>query len=75
MNSSAAERRDQLRLSKTQLEAMRTMANEGYLPTNRVLEAERQASLASAAVSDDLSAISRTQGQIGEIRQRIALVN
>lgn len=75
MNASLADRREQLRLSKAQLDAMRTMANEGYLPVNRALEAERQSSLASAAVSDDLSAISRTQGQLGEIRQRIALVN
>lgn len=75
MNASLLERKEQLRLSAAQVDGFRLMANEGYMASNRLIDVERQSAALSAAVSDDQAGIARVKGQLGEVRQRIALAN
>lgn len=62
---------EQLRLLKEELRGQRELANEGYLPRNRLLEQERLLAQLSGAISEDIGNIGRTQRGISEIKARM----
>ncbi|HWI84498.1 HlyD family type I secretion periplasmic adaptor subunit [Ramlibacter sp.] len=64
-------RRTQMSLLNEELSHTRELVKEGYAPRNRQLELERNASEASASVSELLGNITRAQRSIAELRQRI----
>jgi protease secretion system membrane fusion protein len=72
MQAGTEQKRVQLRFSEEQLTGMREMEKAGYLPRNRLLEAERTHASLLALLSDDQTQMSRTQGQLGEVRMRMA---
>lgn len=61
---------EQQRLLKEQLEGLRDLARDGFIPRNRLLELERTYAQLSASLSEDLGNIARGQRQIGEIKLR-----
>lgn len=73
MKQSLAQKQAQVKFSQSQIDGLRLMASEGYIAQNRLLEAERSNSAVSGSLSDDYANIARTEGQLAEVRQRIAL--
>lgn len=63
-------KREQQRILKEQLDAMRELSRDGFVPRNRLLELERTAVQLATSMSEDLGNIARSQRQIGEIRLR-----
>lgn len=61
---------EQRKFLREQLDAMRDLAREGFVPRNRLLELERASLQLDASVSEDAGTIARGQRQIGEIRLR-----
>jgi membrane fusion protein, protease secretion system len=61
----------QLRLLKEQVDSIRGLASDGYLPRNRLLEHERTLAQISASISEDSGTLGRNQSQIGELRLRV----
>ena len=62
---------EQSRLLLEELQGLRELAAEGYLPRNRLSEQERLLAQLSGAISEDLGNLGRTQQSIGEIRMRM----
>ncbi|MBP6019519.1 MAG: HlyD family type I secretion periplasmic adaptor subunit [Burkholderiaceae bacterium] len=66
-----ANRKAQLGFIHRELTGVRELAKEGYLPRNRVLALERDASHLRAALSSDLVETGRARNQIAELKLRI----
>lgn len=54
-----------------ELEGVRSLAAEGYIPRNRMLELERSASELNGALAQNVADIGRTRNQIAELKLRI----
>jgi membrane fusion protein, protease secretion system len=63
---------DQLRLLREQLKNQRELADEGFLPRNRVLEQERTVASMQGAMAEDLGSIGRNRQSMAEIKTRMA---
>ena len=63
-------KKQQLQLLKEQLSGTRDLANEGFVPRNRLLELERTYSQLSTAIAEDSSSIERVLRQISELKLR-----
>jgi protease secretion system membrane fusion protein len=63
---------EQLRLLREQLKNQRELADEGFLPRNRVLEQERAVSNMMGAIAEDTGNIGRNRQSIAEMKTRIA---
>ena len=63
-------KKQQLALLKEQLDGLRDLANEGYVPRNRLLEMERSFAQLNGAISEDISNIGRSLRQISEFKMR-----
>jgi membrane fusion protein, protease secretion system len=64
-------RRQQLSLLNDELSHTRELVKEGYAPRNRQLELERNVSETNAALAELLGNITRSQRNIGELRQKM----
>lgn len=64
-------RRSQIGFIQKQLEGIRDLAKDGYVPRNRMLELEREAAQLQAALSTDLVEAGRARNQIAELKLRI----
>ena len=60
----------QLQFLKEQLDTSRSLAKEGYVSRNQLLDLERSFSQLNTAASDDLSNLSRSKWQISEFKLR-----
>ncbi|MGA8515065.1 MAG: HlyD family type I secretion periplasmic adaptor subunit [Burkholderiaceae bacterium] len=63
-------KKQQLQFLKEQLDGIRDLANEGYVPRNRLLELERTYAQLTTAISEDISNIGRGVRQISEFKLR-----
>lgn len=70
LESSRASKLQQLEFLKEQLENMRVLAQDGYVPRNRVLELERTHAQLTGDISEDTGNIGRIQRQISELNLR-----
>ncbi|MHC5348740.1 HlyD family type I secretion periplasmic adaptor subunit [Pseudomonas sp. A46] len=61
----------QASLLEQELEGVRSLAAEGYIPRNRMLELERSASELNGALAQNVADIGRTRNQIAELKLRI----
>lgn len=66
-----ANRGAQVGFINRELKGVRELAKEGYLPRNRMLELERDASHLRAALSGDVVEVGRARNQIAELKLRI----
>jgi protease secretion system membrane fusion protein len=66
-------KKEQMTMLKTQLDSMRDLAKDGYLPRNRLIDQERIYAQLSGAVSEDIGNIGRSQSQIMELTLRRSL--
>ena len=64
-------RRSQIGFIQQELTGVRELAKDGYLPRNRMLELERDASQLQAALSTDVVEAGRARNQIAELKLRI----
>lgn len=55
-----------------QLEGMRELASDGYVPRNRYLEVDRMHAQINGAIAEDTGNLGRLKYQVSEIRQRMA---
>jgi protease secretion system membrane fusion protein len=70
LESSRASKQQQLKFLKEQLENMRELAQDGYVPRNRVLELEGTHAQLMSDIFADTGNIGRTQRQISEFNLR-----
>ncbi|MGI9217149.1 MAG: HlyD family type I secretion periplasmic adaptor subunit [Hydrogenophaga sp.] len=63
-------KQQQMRLLKEQVDSMRDLARDGFVPRNRLLDLERGLSQIVVAIADDTGSLGRTQRQIGELKLR-----
>lgn len=61
----------QIKLLNQELDGVRSLAAEGYVTRNRMLELERNAAELSASLAQNIAEIGRTRNQIAEIKLRI----
>jgi protease secretion system membrane fusion protein len=66
-----ANRGAQVGFMNRELTGVRELAKEGYLPRNRMLELERDASHLRAALSSDVVEVGRARNQVAELKLRI----
>ncbi|HUH88510.1 MAG TPA: HlyD family type I secretion periplasmic adaptor subunit [Pusillimonas sp.] len=66
-----ANRQAQVGYINSELKGVRELAKAGYLPRNRMLELERDASHLRASLSGDVVEVGRAQNQIAELKLRI----
>lgn len=66
-------KQEQLAALREQLQNMRELAREGYVPRNRLLDTERLFAQINGEISSDLGTIGRTQSQIAELKLRASL--
>lgn len=64
-------RRNQIGFIHKQLEGIRDLAKDGYVPRNRMFELEREAAQLQAALSNDMVEAGRARNQIAELKLRI----
>jgi protease secretion system membrane fusion protein len=69
--SSQTSKQAQARLLKQQIDDTRGLAQDGYIPRNRLLELERSLAQIDSSISEDGGVLGRSQKQISEIRLRI----
>ncbi len=62
---------EQFKLLLAELQGLRELAAEGYLPRNRLSEQERLLAQLGGAISEDIGNLGRTQQAIAETRMRI----
>lgn len=60
----------QQRLLKEQVDNLRDLARDGFVPRNRVLELERSQAQLLSEIAEDAGTIARSQRQIAELRLR-----
>ncbi len=70
LQESMESKKQQSQFLKEQLEGMRGLAKEGFVPRNRLLELERTYAQINGAISEDIGNIGRTQRQITELIMR-----
>ncbi|MBA5687978.1 HlyD family type I secretion periplasmic adaptor subunit [Duganella sp. LX47W] len=70
LEASRASKKDQVVFLKEQLDNLRDLAKDGYVPRSRLLDAERSYSQLLGAIAEDTGNIGRTQRQIAEITLR-----
>lgn len=70
LEESRDSKKEQMALTKGQLEGMRDLAKEGYIARNRLLDVERTYAQLSGALSEDIGNIGRIQRQIMELTLR-----
>ena len=63
----------QLRLLQQQIDGMRDLAKDGYMPRNRLLELERNYAQIEASIAEDTGNLGRNQSQVSELRLRALL--
>lgn len=63
-------KKEQMAMLKTQLDGMRDLAKDGYLPRNRLIDQERSYAQLSGAISEDIGNIGRSQRQVMELNLR-----
>ena len=61
-------KQQQLQFIKEQLDGMRELAKDGYLPRNRLLDTEQSYAQVSAAISEDIGNIGRGQREIAQLK-------
>lgn len=71
LDESRKARLEQVKLLREEISNQRSLANDGFLPRNRLSEQERQLSALMAASSEDISNLGRTRQGIVETRARI----
>ncbi|MBO3275891.1 HlyD family type I secretion periplasmic adaptor subunit [Pseudomonas schmalbachii] len=64
-------RATQARFLQEQLAGTRTLAAEGYIPRNRMLELERSAAELNAGQAENINNIARVRSQVTELKLRI----
>lgn len=64
-------RRSQIDFARQELDGVRQLAKDGYLPRNRMLNLERDVAQLQAALSNDIIEAGRTRNQIAELKLRI----
>jgi len=70
LEQSRESKQEQIRLLREQLDGVRDLARDGYVPRNRLLELERSHAQLAASMSEDLGNIGRGQRQIAELKLR-----
>lgn len=70
MKLSLEGKQTQLQLLREQVDGLRELTREGFVPRNRLLEMERSQAQLQAAVAEDTGQIGRSQRQIAELRLR-----
>ncbi len=63
---------DQLKLMHEQIKNQQSLADEGFLPRNRVLEQQRTAASLVGAIAEDIGAAGRNRQAVAEVRARMA---
>src|SRR5690606_23623152 len=71
LNQVQSNRKSQIGYLQRELQGVRKLAGEGYLPRNRMYELERNAAQLRAALSSDTVEAGRTRNQIAELKLRI----
>ena len=71
IESSRLAKEEQLRLLREQLKNQRDLADEGFLPRNRVLDQERTVAAMVGAIAEDTGNIGRTRQSIAEVKARM----
>lgn len=66
-------RNNQLRLVRQELEQTRPLAQDGYVPKNRLLELERSMADSQASLADLKGQTARAMQSIAEVRQRVVV--
>ena len=61
----------QIKFLKQELDGIRSLAAEGYVTRNRMLELERNAAELNASLAQNIAEIGRTRNQIAELKLRI----
>ncbi len=72
LDSARKAKEEQGRLLLQELRNQRQLAEEGFLPRNRVLEQERALAAIGGAIAEDVGNIGRTQQSVAEILLRIS---
>lgn len=72
MEAARKAKEEQVRLLQQELRNQRQLADEGFLPRNRVLEQERALAALGGAIAEDIGNFGRTQQAIAEVRTRMA---
>jgi protease secretion system membrane fusion protein len=70
LEASKASKSQQLKLLEEQVSNLRDLANDGFVPRNRVLDLERTYTQLTGEISADIGNIGRIQRQIAELQQR-----
>lgn len=70
LEASRANKKQQLIFLKEQLDGLRTLAEEGFVPRNRLLELERTHAQLNGEISEDSGNIGRIHRQISELNMR-----
>lgn len=72
IEASRAAKEEQLRLLREQLKNQRELADEGFLPRNRVLDQERTVSGVVGSIAEDTGSLGRYRQSMAEVRVRMA---
>lgn len=72
LEETKASKIEQQRILKEEIRTQRDLAEQGYLPRNRVFEQERLLAQLSGAISEDIGNIGRNRQSIAEIKARIS---
>ena len=70
LQESLASKKSQAAIIKEQLDGMRELAKDGYVPRSRLLEMERTYISLQGTISEDIGNISRAQNQVMELSLR-----
>ncbi len=62
---------EQLSLLKQELDSLRDLAKEGYVPRNRLFELERNVAMINGSRSEDIGNIGRTKNAIAQLKLQI----
>lgn len=71
LEESKKSKQEQLRLLQEELRNQRELANEGYLPRNRLSEQERLVASINGAISEDIGNIGRARQAVAEVKARM----
>ena len=70
LEESRESQKQQLKFLKEQLDGVRDLAKEGYIPRNRLLDLERTYAQVNGGLSENVGNIGRAQRQISELSMR-----
>ncbi|OQW42572.1 MAG: hemolysin D [Proteobacteria bacterium SG_bin4] len=70
LEAAQSSKNQQLKLLKEQLDNLRELSQDGFVPRNRVLEIERTYTQLQGEISSDIGNAGRIQRQIAELEQR-----